>query len=245
MSPLLSYLQIQLAQAMNQQNLQQISYVSELLRCLNSLDAAAHYKLIEELQKDLMQRQSYLQYLVRLRQDLLSTIATIENFQKRLRNDKDLCNRHLVMVCVRMFLERRESMLTIFQEEFNSKLAADEKLELMEELIGSLMEDLKSDNVMQGMAEWQLYEARNCIERILLQRMYHQVMFPNDVVDISNDQLLHNCINRLSRVITPSHSALRISHRYLSEAPWPFAQQQIAYISAYKTPHEKVQCVIR
>lgn len=79
-------------------------------------------------------------------------------------------------------------MIKAFQEEFNMKLAADEKLELMEELIGTLMEDLKNDSVVQGMAEWQLFEARNCIERILLQRLYHQVMFPNDDVDISNDQ---------------------------------------------------------
>ncbi|CRK97182.1 CLUMA_CG010579, isoform A [Clunio marinus] len=245
LSPLLSYLQIQLAQAMNQQNLQQVSYVSELLRCLNSLSSVEHYKLIEELQKDLQNRQSYLQYLVRLRQDLLSTIATIDNFQKRLLNDRDMCNRHLVMVCVRMFLEKRESMINCFQDEFSKKPAADEKLELMEELIGTLMQDLKNDTVVQGMAEWQLFEARNCIERILLQRLYHQVMFPNDDVDISNDRLLHNCIKKLGRFITPSHAGLRIPHRYLNEAPWPFAQQQISYISAYKTPQEKVQCVIR
>jgi hypothetical protein len=61
---------------MNQQNLQQVSYVSELLRCLNSLDGSEHYKLIEELQKDLLQRQSYLQYLVRLRQDLVSKLIS-------------------------------------------------------------------------------------------------------------------------------------------------------------------------
>ena len=188
MSPLLSYLHIQLAQAMNQQNLQQVSYVSELLRCLNSLDGSAHYKLIEELQKDLQQRQSYLQYLVRLRQDLLSTIATIDNFQKRLQNDRVTCNRHLIMVCVRMFLEKREEKIHEFQEQFTSKPAADEKLELMEERIGELMEDLKNDSVVQGMADWQLFEARNCIERILLHRLYHQVMFPNDDVDISNDR---------------------------------------------------------
>lgn len=59
------------------------------------------------------------------------------------------------------------------------------------------------------------------------------------------NRLLHNCIKKLGRVITPSHSGLKIPHRYLNEAPWPFAQQQISYISAYKTPKEKVQCVIR
>lgn len=57
--------------------------------------------------------------------------------------------------------------------------------------------------------------------------------------------MLHNCIKKLGRFITPSHAGLRIPHRYLNEAPWPFAQQQISYISAYKTPQEKVQCVIR
>lgn len=79
-------------------------------------------------------------------------------------------------------------MIRSFQDEFNMKPAADEKLELMEELIGALMKDLKHDSVVQGMADWQLHEARNCIERILLQRLYHQVMFPNDDVDISNDR---------------------------------------------------------
>lgn len=173
---------------MNQHNLQQVSYVHELIRSLNSLDATSHYKLIKELQKDLIQRQNYLQYLTRLRQDLLSTIATIDNFQKRLQTDRDMTNRHLVMVCVRMFIERRENTIIEFQEEFNSKPAADEKLELMEEFITKLMEDLKIDSIAQGMDEWQLIEARNSIESILLQRLYHQVMFPNDDVDISNDQ---------------------------------------------------------
>ncbi|CAO1411751.1 unnamed protein product [Diamesa serratosioi] len=244
-SPLLSYLQIQLAQALNQQNLQQISYVSEVLRCLNSLDARSHYKLVEELQKDLLHRQTYLQYLIRLRQDMLSTIATIDNFQKRLQNDRDMTNRNLIMVCIRMFLEKRESMVTIFQEEFNEKLVVDEKLELMEEYIGILMDDLKNDGILMGMADWQLQEAHICIERILLQRLYRQVMFPNGDVNISTDQVLHDHIRKLSRIITPSHTSLRIPQRYLNEAPWPFAQQQIAYISAYKTPQEKVQCVVR
>lgn len=179
---------MQLAQAMNQHNLQQVSYVHEILRCLNALDSSAHYKIIEELQKDILQRHNYLQYLTHLRQDLLSTIATIDNFQKRLQNDRDMTNRHLVMVCVKMFMEKREASIDKFQEDFNLKPAADEKLEYMEEFIAELMRELKLDNIAQGMDDWQLDEARNSIENILLQRLYHQVMFPNDDVDISNDQ---------------------------------------------------------
>lgn len=57
--------------------------------------------------------------------------------------------------------------------------------------------------------------------------------------------MLHNCIKKLGRVISPSHPGLKIPHRYLNESPWPFAQKQISYISAYKTPQEKVQCVVK
>lgn len=57
--------------------------------------------------------------------------------------------------------------------------------------------------------------------------------------------MLNMHIRKLSLIITPSHSALRIPKAFLEEAPWPFAQQQISYISAYKTPREKVQCVVR
>lgn len=58
-------------------------------------------------------------------------------------------------------------------------------------------------------------------------------------------RVLHEHIRKLARLITPSHNALRIPEEYLSEAPWPFAQQQISFISAYKTAREKVICVVR
>lgn len=57
--------------------------------------------------------------------------------------------------------------------------------------------------------------------------------------------MLHDHIRKLAQIITPSHVLLRIPEEYLGEAPWPFAQQQIAYISAYKTAREKVLCVVR
>lgn len=32
---------------------------------------------------------------------------------------------------------------------------------------------------------------------------------------------------------------------YLKEAPWPAAQSEIRTINAYKTPRDKVQCILR
>lgn len=64
-------------------------------------------------------------------------------------------------------------------------------------------------------------------------------------LDFCSARVLRIHIDKLSRLITPAHPLLRIPLEYRVEAPWPFAQQQIAYISAYRTPREKVQCVVR
>lgn len=186
--PLLTYLQIQLAQALNLQNLQQISYVSEAIRCVNLLDANQQQTLIVDLQSDLVKRQSYLQYLMRYRQNLLSALENIDRFEDRLRNDREMCNRHLIMVCVRMFLKKQEQFIDQFQEEFAALTVVDEKIDFMDEFMGRLMDELRSDGILFGMADWQLYEARICIERVLLQRLYRQVMFPNDDGDLSRDE---------------------------------------------------------
>ena len=177
-----------MAQALNLQNLQQISYVSEAIRSLNNFDYNEHQKLINELQKDLIKRQSYLQYLIRYRQNLLSALENIEHFEDRLQNDRDMCNRYLIIVCIRMFLEKREQMIIKFQNEFSNLTILDEKIDLLDEFMGKLMEELRCDGITQGMADWQLHEARISIERVLLQRLYWLVMFPNDDGDLSRDQ---------------------------------------------------------
>uniref|UniRef100_A0A8C6VMB7 GTPase-activating protein and VPS9 domain-containing protein 1 n=1 Tax=Naja naja TaxID=35670 RepID=A0A8C6VMB7_NAJNA len=59
------------------------------------------------------------------------------------------------------------------------------------------------------------------------------------------DRLLHDHIQRLSKVVTANHKALQIPEVYLREAPWPSAQAEICTISAYKTPRDKLQCVLR
>lgn len=186
--PLLVYLHIQLAQAQNLQNLQQISYVSEVIRSIHQLDETQQQALIADLQSDLVKRESYLQYLMRYHQNLLSALENVDRFEDRLRNDREMCNRHLIMVCVRLFLKKCESFIEQFEEQFAALTVVDEKIDIMLDFMGRLMDDLKSNGVLQGMADWQLQEAQTCIERILLQRLYRHVMFPNDDADISRDE---------------------------------------------------------
>uniref|UniRef100_A0A0A1WG67 Receptor-mediated endocytosis protein 6 homolog n=1 Tax=Zeugodacus cucurbitae TaxID=28588 RepID=A0A0A1WG67_ZEUCU len=245
-SPLLTYLQIQLAQALNLQNFQQISYVSEAIRCISTLERSQHTQLLEELQQDIQKRQNYLQYLMRYRQNQLLMMENIEQFETRLRSESATCNRYLMAVCVRLFFEKRQAKLAEFQEEFARLTVSDDKIELIEEFVDGLMEELLAPaGILHGMPEWQAQEARQSIERILLTRLYQQVMFPNEDADLSRDTVLSEHIRKLQRVISPSHPALCIPQAYLSEAPWSFSQQQLSYISAYKTPREKLLCVIR
>lgn len=177
-----------MAQAQNLQNLQQISYVSEAIRSINQLDEDQQQTLIADLQLDLVKRQSYLQYLMRYQQNLLSALENIDRFEDRIRNDREICNRHLIMVCVRMFLKKCESTIEQFDDRFSALTVFDERIDIMLDFMNRLMDDLKSDGILQGMADWQLHEARTCIERILLQRLYRQVMFPNDDADLSRDE---------------------------------------------------------
>lgn len=46
-------------------------------------------------------------------------------------------------------------------------------------------------------------------------------------------------------MITPDHPDLRISRYFHGECPWPSAQAEIAIINAYKSPRDKMACVVR
>lgn len=184
----MTYLQIQLAQALNLQNLKQIAFISETIRCLRQLDDSQQRQLIADLRLDLVQRQSYLQYLMRYRQHLLSALENIDRFEDRLRNDRDMCSRHLIMVCVRRFLDERQPWLDAFQAEFGTLTVVDEKIDCMADGMTGLMTELMDFGMLQGVNEWQRHEARKWIERALLQKLYRQVMFPNEDADVSRDE---------------------------------------------------------
>lgn len=115
-------------------------------------------------------------------------MENIEQYESRLRSESSTCNRYLMAVCMRMFFEKRQDKIESFQEDFARLTVSDDKIDLIEEFIDSLMEELLSPGgILNGMPEWQAIEARMSLERILLQSMYQQVMFPNEDADLSRD----------------------------------------------------------
>ena len=100
--------------------------------------------LLEEYRR----RSPYIAYLVRSRQGLLSSLATLEKVALRLENEQRMSSKFLITVCVRcatstcdgtssifhavrLFLERREDELVQLKVQFSSTNVMDEKTELV------------------------------------------------------------------------------------------------------------------
>ncbi|XP_071636381.1 GTPase-activating protein and VPS9 domain-containing protein 1-like [Temnothorax longispinosus] len=104
---------------------------------------------------------------------------------------------------------------------------------------------MDNDPIWQSASANQLDLARVVVERTVMARVYHNALYLNEDGDVYRDQLFHGHINKLAKVVTPNHRDLRISKVYHYECPWSWAQAELAVISAYKTPRDKLQCVFR
>ncbi|XP_046589846.1 GTPase-activating protein and VPS9 domain-containing protein 1 isoform X3 [Neodiprion lecontei] len=242
---LVAFLQLQLAEAINLQDRALIAHLHETLRCVRLFNDDGCRKLFKSLRDDYQKRSPYIAYLIRCRQGLLSTLAHLDRLGERVKCDRDAVSSHLVSVCVRVFLEKRETSLLRFCDEFKKLTLADEKQDMVDNFLGSIHMEMDRDPIWQVASEGQLELARMVLERTVMARVYHNALYPNGEGDIHRDQLLQDHIKKLAKVVTPNHKDLRIPRIYHYECPWPWAQAELAAISAYKTPRDKLQCVFR
>jgi len=142
-------------------------------------------------------------------------------------------------------LEKKERAVGSFIRYFTRTQAPDEKVQLVDKFLEYLFKSMDSDPVWQMASEEVVDHSRLVLERAVMSQVYMIALFPNGDVDVLRDKVLSQHVARLSRVVTLSHKDLRIPKMYHSEAPWPSAQEEILTINAYKTPKEKVQCVLR
>ncbi|XP_077255614.1 receptor-mediated endocytosis protein 6 homolog [Temnothorax americanus] len=76
--------------------------------------------------------------------------------------------------------------------------------------------------------------------------LHHNALYLNEDGDVYRDQLFHGHIKKLAKVVThPNHKDLHILKVHHYECHWSWAQAELAVISAYKTPRDKLQCVFR
>lgn len=77
---LISFLQLQLAEAINLQDRSLIAHLHETLRCVRLFNDDGCKKLFQSLKDDYEKRSPYVAYLIRCRQGLLSTLAHLERY---------------------------------------------------------------------------------------------------------------------------------------------------------------------
>ncbi|XP_040178931.1 GTPase-activating protein and VPS9 domain-containing protein 1 isoform X2 [Rana temporaria] len=239
------FLKIQLAEAINLQDKNLMAQIQETMRCVSRFDNRTCSKILTSIAEDYRKRASYIAYLTRCRQGLQSTQAHLERLLQRVLRDKELSTRYFTTVCVRLLLESKEKRIQEFIQEFQKLTAADDKTAQVEEFLQSLYGTMAQDVIWQNASEEQLQDAQIAIERTVMNRIFKLAFSPNQDADVLRDQVLHEHIQRLSKVVSANHRALQIPEVYLREAPWPSAQAEIRTISAYKTPRDKVQCILR
>ncbi|XP_071038860.1 GTPase-activating protein and VPS9 domain-containing protein 1 [Parasteatoda tepidariorum] len=242
---LVAFLKVLLAEAINLQQRPLMAHLHEALRCVRLFDDIGCQKLFKSLRDDYRKRAPYIAYLVRCRQGLLSTLSHLETLTERVERDKQVSTQYLVMTSVRIFLEKHDRHLQYFVRTFQELVVADEKAIKVEEFLTHLFNGMQSDAMWQTASEIQIEHAKAVIEHSVMSRIYTFALHPNGDGDVLRDKVLHEHMQKLSQVITPDHKDLRIPKIYHSECPWPSAQAELVNINAYKTPRDKIQCVLR
>ena len=239
-------LRVLLAEAHNLQDRNMVAQLHETLRCVSLFDADGCRKLLKSLKEDYKRRSPYLTYLVRCRQGLLNAHSRQERLLARMEIDQRVCSQHLVSVCMRLFLDRREKDIVHFVNRFKETTVSDEKIALMEQFLARIWSQLEEDPSWALVAsEEQMRLARLTIERAVVSHIYMHAMYPNGEADASRDAVLAEHMARLAKTVTLSHPDLRIPRHFHYEAPWPSAQAEIRRLAAYKTASDKVACVVR
>ncbi|XP_051965139.1 GTPase-activating protein and VPS9 domain-containing protein 1-like isoform X2 [Xyrauchen texanus] len=239
------FLKVQLAEAINLQDKNQMAQIQETTRCVSHLDPRTCRKLLTAMAEDYRKRAPYIAYLTRCRQGLQTSQAHLERLLQRVLRDKEVANRYFTTVCVRLLLEHMESKMLDFIKAFQGCTAADDKTAAVEDFLRYLYGAMAHDAIWQFASEEQLQDAQMAIERSVMNRIFKLAFYPNQDGDILRDELFLEHIQRLSKVVTANHKALQIPEVYLKEAPWPSAQAEVRTINAYKTPRDKVQCILR
>lgn len=241
---LLTFMRTLLSEAKHRGNSSQVVAVQEAFRSIDSLDDKSCHQVFKLLRDDHKKRACYIGYLINSRQQLLSLEAHFENVTEYLNKEKRVCLHNLIVVAVKLFLEGKDKALARFVKCFQKLVMSDEKVQLVDTFLSFLLDSMDKETIWKAASQEQLKHATAIIERSVMSQVYMYALYPNGDGDIHRDQILQTHIDKLSKIIHLNHEYLRIPSKYHSEAPWPSAIEEISTINAFKTPREKVTCIV-
>uniref|UniRef100_A0A915EB59 VPS9 domain-containing protein n=1 Tax=Ditylenchus dipsaci TaxID=166011 RepID=A0A915EB59_9BILA len=191
------------------------------------------------------ERASHISRLQNLRASLLQLNYYLFRTKTRIQREKALSAECLLEILVRFFLEGKDLFLRQFVHDFRCLKAQDERTKTVEQALRFLNERFYIEPMWRFATSDNLDYAQKCLERSLMAHVYKFAMFPNGDADHSRDAIFYKSIQKLSLRLTITHPDLGILKKYHGECPWPSAQAEIAIINAYKSPCDKIGCVVR
>lgn len=148
------------------------------------------------------------------------------------------------MTRVRRFLESRMESIEEFVVKFRQTELLDEKSELLCDFMDDMYEDMAADPTFADASPEELEESKSLMEKRFMCQIYRFVFFPHSAAALSNE-LFHKHIAEDLQHISADHKALQIREECRAEMPWPAAQQALLKMSAYKSPAEKLSCIVQ
>ncbi|KAJ2946692.1 hypothetical protein O0L34_g12751 [Tuta absoluta] len=209
-------------------------------------------RLAAALRADLAARRPYAAYLASCRAGLTHTLHSLNTQINLVRAECAACARAAAAARVLQQLERGNALRRLARHHHAHNNHAingagselmDEKATRLTASIKAITSEVKADPSWEGASSNLLEMAEITVERAAFARLYLHVLFPNGDGDIARDQVLSEHIRRLSACT----SALRagVAPRHLWAAPFPRAQAQLRHLPVYRTPRDKILCIMR
>ncbi|XP_053600911.1 receptor-mediated endocytosis protein 6 homolog [Plodia interpunctella] len=232
------------------------AHAAELARVLTAASHSAAggarpARLAAALRADLAARKPYATYLASCRAALTHTHHNLKTQISQVRAECVSCARAAAASRVLEQLERGNALKRLARHHHahnnhthaNGGELMDEKASRLTAGIKAITAEVKADPSWDGASATLLETAELTVERAAFARLYLHVLFPNGDGDIARDQVLSEHIRRLSLCT----SALRagVAPRHVWAAPFPRAQALLRHLPVYRTPRDKLSCVMR
>ncbi|XP_068628780.1 receptor-mediated endocytosis protein 6 homolog [Battus philenor] len=208
-------------------------------------------RLAAALRADLASRRPYAAYLASCRAALAHAQHDLRAQIKLVREEWRACACACAAARVLQQLERGNALRRLARHHhahnnhaaLNGGELMDEKAKRLTASIRAITAEVKADASWEGASPVLLECAEVTVERAAFARLYLHVLFPNGDGDISRDQVLSEHMRRLAACT----SALRagVAARHLWAAPYPHAQLQLRHLPVYRTPRDKLSCIMR
>lgn len=226
------------------------AHAEELARALGGR-AAPLQRLAAALRADLAARRPYAAYLASCRAARAHHEHELIKQIKVVRGEWSWCVRAAAGARVLEQLERANALRRLARHHhahnnhamLNGGELMDEKATRLTASIKAITAEVKADPSWEGASCTLMESVEIAVERAAFARLYLHVLFPNGDGDIARDQVLSEHIRRVAACTSARTVGVAAPHRWA--APFPRAQRLLRHLAVYKTPRDKLQCIMR